>query len=164
MSFGNHNSNQDLNHYDYRSFLGDSPLTRPHPSQLSQTHSARDSGLDRAVHSLQHQHRLSLSQSPTPQQQQQQQQQQQKQHQEQLQRQQDEQRHADLQRRARQEAILQQEAAHHQQILQQQRQQQQRRQQRRQQQQRSGQPTPSSYWSVPDIQDFQNLLSHFGTN
>ena len=33
-----------------------------------------------------------------------------------------------------------------------------------QQQQRSGQPTPSSYWSVPDIQDFQNLLSHFGTN
>ncbi|KAL8993975.1 MAG: hypothetical protein Q9169_005948 [Polycauliona sp. 2 TL-2023] len=39
------------------------------PSQLSQTHSARDSGHDRAVHAMQHQHRHSLSQSATLQQQ-----------------------------------------------------------------------------------------------
>ncbi|KAI4242451.1 MAG: hypothetical protein L6R40_004005 [Gallowayella cf. fulva] len=32
------------------------------------------------------------------------------------------------------------------------------------QQQRSGQPTTSSYWSVPEHQDFHNLLGYFGTN
>ncbi|KAL8759709.1 MAG: hypothetical protein Q9199_000581 [Rusavskia elegans] len=47
-------------------------LVQPYrpPSQLSQTHSARDSGHDRAVHVLQQQHRHSLSQSATQQQQQ----------------------------------------------------------------------------------------------
>ncbi|KAI4228584.1 MAG: hypothetical protein L6R36_001537 [Xanthoria steineri] len=40
------------------------------PSQLSQTHPARDAGHDRAVHVLQPQHRLSLSQSTTQPQQQ----------------------------------------------------------------------------------------------
>ena len=33
-----------------------------------------------------------------------------------------------------------------------------------QQEQRSTQATTSSYWSVPEIQDFQTLLSYFGTN
>ncbi|KAL8656890.1 MAG: hypothetical protein Q9226_002471 [Calogaya cf. arnoldii] len=47
-------------------------LVQPYrpPSQLSQTHSVRDPGHDRAVHTLQHQHRHSLSQSATQQQQQ----------------------------------------------------------------------------------------------
>lgn len=32
------------------------------------------------------------------------------------------------------------------------------------QEQRTGQSTTSSYWSVPEHQDFQNLLGYFGTN
>ncbi|KAL8720645.1 MAG: hypothetical protein Q9225_002515 [Loekoesia sp. 1 TL-2023] len=32
------------------------------------------------------------------------------------------------------------------------------------QEQRGGQSGTSSYWSVPETQDFQNLLGHFGTN
>ncbi|KAL8663172.1 MAG: hypothetical protein Q9202_004104 [Teloschistes flavicans] len=36
--------------------------------------------------------------------------------------------------------------------------------QSRTQQQRTGQPATSSYWSVPELEDFKNLLAYYGTN
>ncbi|KAL8638917.1 MAG: hypothetical protein Q9228_003978, partial [Teloschistes exilis] len=36
--------------------------------------------------------------------------------------------------------------------------------QSRAQQQRTGQPATSSYWSVPELEDFKNLLAYYGTN